>query len=83
MSDASPTLDRLAELLQRRLDVIADTELRTKNPEAHLTALREVSEAIEAEHQRLRPQLDGRLRHFLQQASYQKALEWIQTSRKG
>jgi hypothetical protein len=82
MSDASPTLDTLAVLLQKRLDVIADSELRTKDAEAHLTALREVSEAIDAEHQRLRSQLDGRLRHFLQQASYQKALEWIQASKK-
>lgn len=81
MSDASSTLDTLAELLQKRLTVIADSELRAKDPEAHLAALREVSEAIEAEHRRLRPQLDGRLRHFLQQASYQKALEWIQASK--
>jgi hypothetical protein len=68
--------------LQKRLDVIADSELRAKDAEAHLAALREVSEAIDAEHQRLRSHHDGRLRHFLQQASYQKALEWIQASRK-
>lgn len=60
--------------------MIADHAFRTSDPEAHLTALRKVSEAIDAEYQRLKPQLDGRLRHFLQQASYQKALEWIQAS---
>ncbi|HSI63212.1 MAG TPA: hypothetical protein VLE43_08830 [Candidatus Saccharimonadia bacterium] len=77
MATGSSTLDTLAALLKKRLDVIADNAFRTSDPEAHLTALREVSEAIDAEYQRLRPQLDGRLRHFLQQASYQKALEWI------
>ena len=82
MSAASPTLDTLANLLHKRLEVIADSDLRAKDPEAHLAALREVSEALEAEHQRLRPQLDGRLRHFLQHASYQKALEWIEAGRK-
>jgi hypothetical protein len=77
MSTGSPTLDTLSDLLKKRIEVIADTALRTSDPEAHLTALREVSEGIDAEYQRLKPQLDGRLRHFLQQASYQKALEWI------
>ncbi|RBP44526.1 hypothetical protein DES53_104347 [Roseimicrobium gellanilyticum] len=81
MSTASPTLDTLAELLKKRLAVIADHELRQRDAEAHLAALRGVSEAIDAEHQRLRSQLDGRLRHFLQQASYQKALEWIEASK--
>ena len=81
MSTASSTLDTLAELLKKRLAVIADSELRVNDPEAHLAALRDVSEAIDAEHQRLRTQLDGRLRHFLQQASYQKALEWIEAHR--
>jgi hypothetical protein len=80
MSTGSSTLDTLSDLLKKRIEVIADNTFRTSDPEAHLAALREVSEGIDAEYQRLKPQLDGRLRHFLQQASYQKALEWIQAS---
>ena len=70
-------LQPLAELLKRRLAIISDTAFRDHNPQAHLAALREVSEAIEAEHLRLKPNLPPRLRHFLEQASYQKALDYI------
>lgn len=68
----------LGTLLQKRLAVISDHALREADPAAQLKALQEVSEAIEAEHQRLRGRLPGRLRHFLEQASYQKALAWIE-----
>ena len=70
-------LQPLAELLKRRLAVIGDTALRDVDPQAHLNALREASEAIDAEHSRLKPHLPPRLRHFLEQASDQKALDYI------
>lgn len=69
----------LASLLKQRLSVIADSEFRKNNPQAHLAALREVSEAIESEHQRIKPHLSPRLRHFLQQASFQKALDHLES----
>jgi hypothetical protein len=39
-----------------------------------------VSELITSEHHRLRPVLPGRLSHFLQQASFSKALEFLEES---
>lgn len=75
---SADTYDTLTGLLTRRLEIIADTAWRTTDPQAQLKALQEVSENIDAEHQRLKAQLPSRLRHYLQQASYQKALAWIQ-----
>lgn len=73
----------LKSLLQKRLAVIGDHALRDADPAAQLRALQEVSEAIEAEHQRLRGSLPGRLRHFLEQASYQKALALLEDGGAG
>ena len=71
--------ENLETLLLRRREVNADHEWRGRDAEAHLAALREVSEAITAEHARLRPQIPGRLQHYLTQCSYDKALTWIQS----
>ena len=69
----------LHRLLRRRLEVIADHEWRDRDPAAHLEGLREVSEALAAEHVRLRPLLPSRLNHFLTQSSLSKALEYLET----
>lgn len=71
-------LNKLGGLLRERLGVIADHSLRGRDPAAHLRKLREVSEALAAEHGRLRPVLPARLNHFLTSASYQKALAFIE-----
>ena len=75
----NPEFATLHRLLQRRLEIIADHDLRDRDPTAHLNSLREVSESIAAEHQRLRPQLPARLNHFLTQSSLTKALEYLET----
>ena len=74
-----PSFAILAELLRQRLHVIADHQWRDRDPAGHLDKLREVSEALAAEHARLRPQLPPRLNHFMTQASYSKALEFIES----
>ncbi|MGV3658788.1 MAG: hypothetical protein ACO1TE_01350 [Prosthecobacter sp.] len=73
-------MDHLRTLLQRRIDLIADHAFRDRDPAAHLEALKGVSEEISAEHQRLKPQLPARLNHFLTQASFSKALEYLDSS---
>lgn len=70
-------MDLLAELeasLRERRRVIADLDWRDRDPEAHLTALREVSEKIAAVSERLGAVAPPRLRHFLDNCSYDKAL---------
>lgn len=73
-------MDHLRQLLQHRIDLIADHAFRDRDAAAHLEALKKVSEAISAEHQRLRPTLPARLNHFLTQASFSKALEYLDSS---
>ncbi|MCA1963689.1 MAG: hypothetical protein LDL31_07065 [Prosthecobacter sp.] len=74
----NPDFGTLQALLKRRLQLIADHEFREADPTGHLAALQQISELISAEHHRLRPILPGRLAHFLQQASFSKALEYLE-----
>ena len=67
----------LKGMLEERLRVIADHEMRDRDVAAHLEMLKEVSLRLMAEQERLADVLPPRLRHFLTQASYSKALEWI------
>lgn len=67
----------LAGLLERRLEVIADADLRERDPERQLALLQEVSEAIDAFHGQHRENLSPRLNHFLGNCSFDKALAWI------
>lgn len=76
---ASPSTEALASLLRQRLHIIADHAFRERDAAAHLDALRQVSEDIASMFETMKPQLAPRLRHFLQQASYSKALEYIET----
>lgn len=64
----------LAELLRRRVAIIADHAWRDRDPAAHLEALKTVSEEISAWTQSHRTEVDAQLRHYLANASYQKAL---------
>jgi hypothetical protein len=84
--DSTDTLQpqqTLAALLQRRIDLIGDHAFRDRDSAGHLTALREVSEALDATFQTLKPQLAPRLRHFMEQASYSKALEYLKQGSGG
>jgi hypothetical protein len=67
----------LEELLEERLRVIADHALRDRDAAAHLEKLKDVSLRLMAEQQRLTDELPPRLRHYLSQSSYSKALDWI------
>ena len=69
----------LVKLLEDRVEAIADHEFRDRDPEAHLEALKKVSEAIVSWHEAHRSEIDGNLDHFLTGASYQKALLYLET----
>ena len=73
-----PRFNPLAALLRERLAVIADHALRDRDPAAHLEKLKQVSEAILAQQQELRPLMPPRLAHFMEQCSYEKALALIE-----
>ena len=67
----------LVQILEKRLEVIADHASRDRDPVAHLAALTEVSEAITTWHQEHRHEIDANLE--LSGASFQKALDYLQT----
>lgn len=73
----NPEFATLRSLLERRLEVIADHGFRDRDPAAHLAELQRVSEALAAEHARLRPLMPARLNHYMTQSSLTKALEWL------
>ncbi|MDF1825030.1 MAG: hypothetical protein P1U68_10335 [Verrucomicrobiales bacterium] len=70
----------LVDLLERRLEVIGNAELRANDPEKQLALLQEVSEAISAFHRKHEASLSPRLNHFLGNCSFQKALDWAKSS---
>jgi hypothetical protein len=72
------SIEILATLLKQRLAIISDHAFRSRDAIAHLAALREVSESIASAFESLKPQLAPRLRHYMEQASYTKALEYIE-----
>lgn len=76
-------LETLIALLEERLAVIADHELRERDPEEQLRRIRHVSEAIMAFHAANRERIPPRLNHFLENSSLQKALDWSREALAG
>ena len=73
-------MEELARLLRKRLEVINDHAFRDSDPDAHLDALKKVSERIMSLHVDLRDagKLRPRLEHFLANCSYDKALAFLE-----
>jgi hypothetical protein len=74
----NPDLAPLAALLHERLAVIADHPWRDRDPAAHLEKLKQVSLDILALSDSLKTQFPPRLAHFMDRASYDKALAFIE-----
>lgn len=71
-------ISELTALLRRRVAIIADHAWRDRDGAAHLEALKEVSEKISAWTLAHRIEVDAQLRHYLANASYQKALAHLE-----
>ena len=69
----------LAAALRERLAIIGDEESR-RDAEKHVARLRAISEKIEILSAELPPPKDPQLAHFLQRKSYDKALEFIEST---
>jgi hypothetical protein len=65
--------------LQERLSVVADHELRDRDPQAHLERLKSAASRLDAAIAQLPAQCDPDLRHFLSRQSYLKALAWLES----
>ena len=68
----------LIDLLRRRISLIADHAWRDRDAASHLEALKEVSGEITAWTMAHRTEVDAQLRHYLGNASYQKALAHLE-----
>ena len=68
----------LAQALRERVAIIHDDESR-RNAVTHMGKLRAVSEKIDKLQAALPQRVDPRLAHYLQQRSYEKALEFIES----
>jgi len=80
----SPNMhDELVEMLRRREAVIADHAWRDRDSAAHLEALKNVSMEITAWTENHHAAIDPRLRHYLANASFSKALAHLVAERQG
>jgi hypothetical protein len=69
----------LRDALRERLSVIADHELRDRDPQAHLQRLKSAASRLDAAIADVPPECDRELRHYLERQSYLKALAWLDT----
>lgn len=67
----------LQALLKTRLAIISDHALRDRDPAAQLESLKEVSAQIDSYAKAHHQAFDARLRHYLSNCSYQKALDHL------
>ena len=68
----------LAQALRQRIAVIQDEESR-RDQLKHIDRLRAISQKIDKLQAALPQRVDPRLAHYLQQRSYEKALEFIES----
>ena len=69
----------LAAALRERRSIIGDPESR-RDTAKHMARLQGVSEKIDGLQASLPPSADPRLKHYLERRSYDKALEFIETT---
>ncbi len=73
-----PDYQALRALLEKRLEIIANSELRDSDPAEQLRQLQQVSEAITAWTNETKG-IPQQLNHYLKQSSLSKALEFIKS----
>jgi hypothetical protein len=69
----------LRDALRERLGIVADHELRERDPKTHLERLKSAAARLEQAIARLPNQCDADLRHYLARQSYVKALAWLES----
>lgn len=74
-----PVKYELAAVLRERLALIAD-ETSRRDVDSHLERLGRVSARIDALRAQLPPPVDPQLAHYLQRASYDKALAHLEST---
>ena len=65
--------------LQERLRIVADHDLRDRDPQAHLDQLKSAASRLDEAIAQLPAKCDPDLRHYLSRQSYLKALAWLES----
>ena len=65
--------------IQERLRIVADHDLRDRDPQAHLDQLKSAASRLDEAIAQLPAQCDPDLRHYLIRQSYLKALAWLES----
>ncbi len=74
-------LVELREAVKNRLAVVADHQLRDRDPAAHLEKLISAAGRLDELVGKLPPEANPQLRHYLERQSYVKALAWLEENR--
>jgi hypothetical protein len=69
----------LRDALQERLKIVANHDLRDRDPQSHLDQLKLAASRLDAAIAQLPAQCDPDLRHYLSRQSYLKALAWLES----
>lgn len=69
--------ETLLQALRNRLAVVADHDLRDRDPAGHLTALKQAASELDAVIAGLPAGTPPMLRHYLERQSYEKAIAWL------
>jgi hypothetical protein len=67
----------LRDLIQERLDAVADRTHYERDPQSHLERLKSISVQLDSAVQELPADADPQLRHYLDRQSYLKAIAWL------
>jgi hypothetical protein len=78
MTSAPSVYRALAAALRERLEVIADREHYEHDPAGHLERLKAVAATISTLQEQLPPDADPKLVHYLERASFDKALAFVE-----
>ena len=81
MAESAEVFQALADVLKKRLALVADREFYRRDPAAHLAELQAVSGRITALAAQLPPGTDPQLAHYFQRGSFDKALAFIEAGR--
>lgn len=80
MAESAEVFQALADVLKKRLALVADREFYRRDPAAHLAQLQTISERITALAAQLPHGIDPQLAHYLQRCSFDKALAFIEAA---
>jgi hypothetical protein len=76
-------LEDLFAAVSQRLEIVANHELRDRDPAGHLDGLKSAAQRLDSLVANLPKEADPTLKHYLERQSYTKARDWLATALGG